>query len=143
MRSSITIRRAAMAAAVVASLSLINAPSASANWTSYINDWTDGDESRRWADESYSQVQFTTCDAQNGTEDSVVVKMWKDVSYDYDTSYGSKTFTKCFTAGETSNGEWTGLPTGNFYFEAAKVAQGGKCCLLNVDKVYVDTTQAD
>ena len=144
MRSATTIRRAALAATAVAALGLINAPSASANWTSYISSWTDGNESRRWADESYSQVQFTNCFAQYGTTDQVVVKMWQDKPLATDPSYGSKTFTNCFKgSGYTSNGEWTGLPSGDFYFETDKIAQGGSCCLLNVSTVYVDTTQAD
>ncbi|MBN3931779.1 hypothetical protein IQ279_19460 [Streptomyces verrucosisporus] len=47
MRSANTIRRAALVAAAVASIGLVNAPSASANWSSCISSWADGEESRR------------------------------------------------------------------------------------------------
>ena len=121
--------------------------STSANWSSYISSWTDGDESRRWADQgTYSQVMFRDCFAQYGSQDSVVVKLWKDISFSPDQNLGGKTFTNCFNgSGYWSNGEWTNVPSGDntLYFEADKIAQGGSCCLLFVSEVYVDTSKAD
>ncbi|MDX3098722.1 hypothetical protein PV703_24270 [Streptomyces sp. ME01-24h] len=133
-----SIRRVAVALAATAGIGLIVAPDASANWTSYISSWAKGNESRRWADESYSQLQFTGCFVQNGTQD-VTVAYYRDVALAVDPKYDSKTFTACFGSG-TSNGEWTGLPSGDYYFKAMDVGGGG---LLFVDTVYVDTTQAD
>ncbi|HEY3016615.1 MAG TPA: hypothetical protein VGJ41_15980 [Nocardioides sp.] len=130
-------------AGVVATVGL-SATAALANWSSYISSWTDGDQSRRWADSAYSQVQFKGCFAQYGTTDSVNIQLNRDISGLPDAHYDTKTFTNCFNGSNYwSNGEWTSLPSGNYYFEATKVAQGGSCCLLFVDYVYQDTTSAD
>jgi hypothetical protein len=142
MTVRLVMRRASLAAAVLALLGFVNAPAASANWHSYIEAWTDGEESRRWDDGSYSQVQFQGCFAQGGLEDRVDVIMWRDITAWPDEEYDEKTFSACFGGG-TSNGEWSGLSDGDYYFEADRVAQGGSCCLLNVQDVYVDTTKAD
>ncbi|MET8538696.1 hypothetical protein ABZV67_45350 [Streptomyces sp. NPDC005065] len=133
-----SIRRAAVVLAATSALGLAVAPSASANWTSYISSWGNGDESRRWADESYSQLQFTGCYVTYGSQD-VTVAYYRDIPFSTDAKYDSKTFTACFSGG-TSNGEWTGLATGDYYFKATDVGGGG---LLDVNKVYVDTTLAD
>ncbi|MET8446991.1 MULTISPECIES: hypothetical protein [Streptomyces] len=143
--SGTSIKRVSTVAGLAAAAVLAAAPGAWANWSSYINSWTDGDTSRTWADESYSQVQFTGCTAQYATTKQVVVQLWDYDALSSNDYYGSKTFTNCFNgASYTSNGEWTGLPTEpDFYFETSKVGQGGSCCLLNVKSVYVDTTKAD
>ncbi|MET8579133.1 hypothetical protein [Streptomyces sp. NPDC005012] len=108
--------------------------------------WPENKRSRTWTDSgTYSQVQFTNCFAENGTSKSVVVKLWA-TDYLPDVGLDSKTFTNCFNgAGYVSNGEWTDIPSGehSLQFEPTKIAQGGDCCLLNVSRVYVDTTQAD
>ncbi|MGW4824952.1 hypothetical protein ACWEP4_40110 [Streptomyces sp. NPDC004227] len=145
MRMQTSVKRVGTALAAAAVLVLFNASTASANWTSYINSWTDGHKSRTWEDQgTYSQIQFTGCFAQYGTTKSVVVKLWHYYSVLPNESLGSKTFTACFSGG-TSNGEWTNVPSGvnTLQFETTKIAQGGSCCLLNVDKVYVDTSKAD
>lgn len=139
------LKKAALVTTAAAALVGFSTTTASANWTSYIASWTDGDRSRTWADSgTYSQVQFTGCFAQYGNSKQVVVKMWKIDTWTPNDDLGSKTFTACFNGG-TSNGEWTNVPTGDhtLQFEADKIAQGGSCCLLNVDKVFVDTSKAD
>nr|WTB34534.1 hypothetical protein OG781_38055 [Streptomyces sp. NBC_00830] len=128
-----------------ATLAMVNTSTASANWSSYISSWTDGEKSRTWEDQgTYSQIQFTNCYAQYGTTQSVVVKLWHYYSILPNESLGNKTFTACFGGG-TSNGEWTNVPSGTntLQFEADKVAQGGSCCLLSVASVNVDTSKAD
>lgn len=145
MQMQSTVKKAGAALVAAASLVVISASTASANWSSYISSWTDGDKSRTWEDQgTYSQIQFTNCYAQYGTTESVVVKLWHYYSVLPNESLGSKTFTACFNGG-TSNGEWTNVPSGTntLQFEADKIAQGGSCCLLNVGTVYVDTSQAD
>jgi hypothetical protein len=109
--------------------------------TSYINAATDGFQSRRWADESYTEVQFTGCTAEYGSR-KVTVDMREDISNWPDTDYGSATFTNCFNgASYVSDGQWTGLEQGNYFFDLTKVGDGGG--LLDVKTVYQDTTQAD
>ncbi|MET9774222.1 hypothetical protein ABZ023_08090 [Streptomyces sp. NPDC006367] len=140
-------RKAALTVTAAMALVGFSATTASANWSSYISSWTDGDRSRKWTDSgTYSQVQFRSCFAQYGTTEQVVVKMWKIDTWTPNDNLGSKTFTNCFNGSSSwSNGQWTNVPTGEhtLQFEADKVAQGGSCCLLNVAEVYVDTSQAD
>lgn len=141
-------KRAGAMVAAASVLLMLNAPSASANWSSYISGWTDGDESRRWSDRgNYSQVLFRDCYAQyGGTKQSVVVRMWKHVALQPDRNLGGKKYTRCFKgANKWSNGQWRNLPSGpnTLYFETHRVSRGGSCCLLFVDKVYVNTSKAD
>ncbi|WP_381794989.1 hypothetical protein [Streptomyces niveus] len=133
-----SIRRAAVVLTATSALGLIVAPNAHANWSSYIASWGQGEESRRWADESYSQLQFTGCTVEHGSN-NVTVAYYRDVPLSTDPKEDSKTFTACFGSG-TSNGEWTGLASGDWYFRAESIGGGG---LLNVTTVSVDTTQAD
>lgn len=138
MSVSNSIKRAAVVLAATSSLGLILAPNAHANWSSYIQDWGQGDESRRWADESYSQLQLGGCWVQNGSS-SVTMAYYRVITALPDAKYDSKTFTACFGSG-TSNGEWTGLTSGDYYFRAESIGGGG---LFNASSVSVDTTQAD
>ncbi|MER7171585.1 hypothetical protein [Streptomyces mesophilus] len=61
-----------------------------------------------------------------------------------DTYYDTKHFTECFTGGadQTSTGVWTGLPAGDYRFYI-KAINNADVNVLGVDKVTVDTTQAD
>lgn len=133
--------------ATAGALTLATAPNASANWDSYITDWTDGQTSHHWDENgTYSQVQFRSCSAQYGTTDSVDLLMWVDKPFQVDQKLDRKVFSACFGgANSWSNGEWRDVPSGSvtLYFEADKVAQGGSCCLLTVAEVYQDTSAAD
>lgn len=146
---SARMKKVGVAIAAAGALALLNATPASANWTSYISSWTDGQESRRWADNgNYSQVQFRGCFAQNApnSEQHVDLLMWVDVAYSPDKQLDRKVFSNCFNGSSYwSNGEWTDVPSGGntLYFEADKIGPGGSCCLLFVDEVYQDTSYAD
>jgi len=96
-----------------------------------------GFQSRRWSDTSYSQVKFQEC--VNGFDDSVGVDLREDINNFPDKDYGTKTFTNCFNGWNyTSNGEWSGLESGNYFFQLTNMAG-----LLAVTTVYQDTTSAD
>ncbi|MFF8397212.1 hypothetical protein [Streptomyces sp. NPDC016172] len=125
--------------AAVATLAL--APIAEANWSSSITAASVGFESRRWADELYSQVLFTGC-TTDGSK-STDVQMWRDISFQPDEVYDNKTFTACFNGG-TSNGEWS-LPSGSrdYYFKIAKIGGSTFGPQLSVRSVSVDTSKAD
>lgn len=140
-----TLKRVSTVVGLAASAVLALAPGAWANWESSISSWTDGETSRYWADQSYTQIHFTGCTAQGATTKSVVLKLWDYDSLSANDYYGSKTYTNCFNGSSSvSSGEWTGLPEeSDYFFEADKIGQGGSCCLLFVNKVYVDTTLAD
>lgn len=134
------IRRICTVSVAAATMALIATP-AFANWTSYITSATDGFQSRRWSDSSYTEVQFTGCTAEYGSK-KVTVDMREDISNWPDTDYGSHTFTNCYNGSSSvSDGEWHGLESGNYFFELTKVGDGGG--LLDVNKVYQDTTLAD
>ncbi|MFJ4415918.1 MULTISPECIES: hypothetical protein [unclassified Streptomyces] len=138
--------RVSITAGAVAAIALAIAPTAEANWTSSISAASPGFESRRWSDELYSQVQFTSCSTDPYVTQSTDVQMWRDISLQPDDSYDNKTFTACFKNGGTSNGEWTDLGSGmkNVYFKIAKIAGSGSAGpQLSVHTVYVDTTKAD
>lgn len=153
---SLKISRLGLAAAVSASTLLALAPNAHANWSSYIREWGPYSESRRWTDESYSEVRFANCYGSEGSMDWTDVRLNRVVDNVPDVSYGTKTYTNCFTyiEGSDSNrvsaGAWTGLPyseaswdgdeyKGGYYFDTPHMDDGP----LNVDTVYQDTTQAD
>ncbi|WP_320776466.1 hypothetical protein [Streptomyces sp. CRN 30] len=132
--------RSAVVLGVTAAVTLAGTP-AFANWQSSISSWTDGNESRNWDDESYSEVRFKGCTAQYGSE-KVTVKLWRAIDFYPDDSQGTHTFTNCYSGSSAvSAGEWTGLASGSYYFETSTVGDGGG--LLDVSVVYVDTTKAD
>ena len=147
MITSSLAKRAGAVLALASTLILVNAPLASANWSSTISSWTDGQTSRHWDEQgTYSQVQFRDCFAQYGTTQSVDLLMWVDKPLQSDQKLDRKVFTACFNGSSSwSNGEWTDVPSGDvtLYFEADKVGQGGSCCLLSVSQVEQDTSLAD
>ncbi|MDT0306065.1 hypothetical protein RM780_03690 [Streptomyces sp. DSM 44917] len=141
MRPARLVRRSALATAAVALLGLLNAPAAHADWSSYIHSWTDGEQSRRWDDQSNTGVSFEGCSQQWGNQDLVDVQLWEDISFWPDDQQGeTRRATACFRPDEVSTGIWTGLSPGSYYFETDRIANGGSCCLLFVSDVWVDTT---
>jgi hypothetical protein len=112
------------------------------NWSSSIGSAGRYFESRRWDDESYSQLWFEGCTIQGGPE-STKVAMWEDNAFSPDDKYDTKTFTNCFNgANSRSMGEWHGLEKDNYYFRLEDVGSNGSG-LLWVRKVTVDTSAAD
>ncbi|MFF1648976.1 hypothetical protein [Streptomyces sp. NPDC058240] len=140
-----SVQRVSAVLGVTAAALLAMAPGAWANWQSSITSWTDGGTSRKWADESYSEIRFKGCTDQYATTHKVDVKLWDYDALSANDFYGAKTYTNCFNGSTSvSAGEWTGLPVEqDFFFETDNIGQGGSCCLLNVSVVYVDTTKAD
>ncbi|WP_328871025.1 hypothetical protein OHT76_13370 [Streptomyces sp. NBC_00287] len=133
-------RNIAVTAGLTSTLILTLAPSASANWQSFISNATAGFESSRWEDEHYSEVRFKNCTQVYATGKYVKVALWEDNFASPDTNHGTKTYTNCFNGEDAvSAGEWTGLPLDGYYFRLQDT-EGG---LLDVDVVYVDTSQAD
>ncbi|AWK09026.1 hypothetical protein DDQ41_08935 [Streptomyces spongiicola] len=117
------------------------APNAYADWESTIASAGAGFESRRWAEESYTEVQFRGCTIQNSINKSADVQVWRDISLQPDDKYGRKTYTACFKSSTTySKASWDNLPKGSYYFKIERVGDGG---LMWVNKVYVDNTLAD
>lgn len=118
------------------------------SFTSKLEGWAPGNkESRHWADNDYTEIQFTSCSLDNGPSISADVKLWQAIPFGRDKDMGSKTFTYCFKgAGKTSKGEWNvHYDDGdNRYFTVPKL-NGSEFTRahLNVTKVYVDTSQAD
>ncbi|MEU6453875.1 hypothetical protein [Streptomyces sp. NPDC047065] len=118
------------------------------NFTSSLSGWAPGSkESRHWADNDYTEVQFTGCTMVGATGKSVGVKLWQAIPFAQDKDMGTKTFTNCFKgSGYTSKGEWNAHYNGgdNRYFTVAHL-NGSQYtrAVVSVKKVYVDTTKAD
>ena len=143
MLSRIRFRRAATVAVAATALPLLFAQSAFANWSSYIDNADVGFESHRWADESYTEVNFKGCN-NSRLDESVGIQIYQDINNWPDDGYGEKTFTKCFDGG-TSTGTESGLPPGAYYFKIMSVDGYHDSTLYSVDvsSVSVDTTLAD
>lgn len=118
------------------------------NFTSELKGWAPGSkESRHWADNDYTEIQWTGCSLSNPPSVSADVKLWQAIPFGRDKDMGSKTFTNCFKgADKTSRGEWSAHydDGDNRYFTVPKF-NGSEFtrAVLNVKKVYVDTTNAD
>ncbi|MFE9457125.1 hypothetical protein [Streptomyces californicus] len=116
------------------------------NFTSELKNWKPSSkESRHWADNDYTEVQFTGCRVKPTGGKSVTVRLFQAIPFSRDKDMGDKTFTACFNGG-TSRGEWDVHYDGgdNRYFTIPKVNGSGSIeGSLEVDKVYVDTTKAD
>ncbi|MEV8031924.1 hypothetical protein [Streptomyces sp. NPDC086182] len=143
-------RRVAAVSGGAAALMLVLAPTAEANWSSSITAARPGFESRRWDDQSYSQIKFTDCtdNSITGEASYTDVQVWRDISLNPDDSYDKKRFTNCFRGANTSNGEWTDLPssTVSVYFKIMAVTGATSADFgvhLNVASLSVDTTKAD
>ncbi|MFQ6849714.1 hypothetical protein AAIB46_02245 [Streptomyces sp. 35M1] len=116
------------------------------NFTSWMKDWKPGSkESSHWADNDYTEIQFTGCRVSPTGGSSVTVRLHQAIPFSRDKSMGDKTFTACFNGG-TSRGEWSAHYDGgdNRYFTIPKI--NGSTSIegsLDVSKVYVDTSKAD
>ncbi|MFJ7423729.1 hypothetical protein ACIQXD_34765 [Streptomyces uncialis] len=118
------------------------------NFTSSLINWAPGaHESRHWADNDYTEIQFTDCTVTSGPGTSVDVRLRQAIPFSLDKDMGSKRFTNCFKGdNKTSRGEWDANYSNgdNRYFTVPRI-NGSESTRtnLNVRKVYVDTTKAD
>ncbi|TDC23620.1 hypothetical protein E1265_12225 [Streptomyces sp. 8K308] len=160
MNGQVIKARVAVVAEIVAIGSLGGIPSASAvsaarvgegeptvlNWSSYLDSVGPGFQSRRWEDVDYSEVRFTGCSTSwlyPAFPESAEVELRQDRSLQPDRSWGTKTASNCFeSGGSVSAGEWTGLASGNHFFQIGLI-NGSYDYTLSVDSVVVDTTHAD
>lgn len=102
-----------------------------------------GWDSFRWTDESYSEVYFDYCQSNEGAPDkSIEVELRRDNTAWPDNSWGTKTFTKCFSS-FGSRGEWTGIGYGDTFFKIGDIDGGRAHGFTVYGSSYVDTTQAD
>ncbi|MFJ6659829.1 hypothetical protein ACIQNG_26260 [Streptomyces sp. NPDC091377] len=118
------------------------------NFTSELKGWGSGShESRHWADNDYTEIQFTTCEMIGAAGKSVGVKLWQAIPFNQDKDMGVKTFTNCFTGpGKTSKGEWNAhYSSGDNRYFTIDHLNGSQTArlVINVKKVYVDTSKAD
>ncbi|MEU3689464.1 hypothetical protein [Streptomyces narbonensis] len=118
------------------------------NWDGPLGGWAPGNfESRHWADNDYTEIQFTGCSVSSGTGTSVTVKLWQAIPFSLDKDMGNKTFTNCFNgATSTSRGEWNvHYDNGDDrYFTIPAINGSGTIrTTVSVKKVYVDTSLAD
>ncbi|MFI8180570.1 hypothetical protein ACIF70_08625 [Actinacidiphila glaucinigra] len=141
------LKRVGTIAGVSLGATLLAVTNAYATWSSYLSGVRPGFTSHEWADSSYTQIHFKHCYATDGNNEfgSVTVELIRTTGTN--TSFGSKTFTECFSWGdgdETSTGVWEGLPSGDYVFKIAAIGGSSSTYrLLSVDAVTVDTTKAD
>lgn len=100
------------AAAVAVSLTLATPASAEGSWSSYISNWSGGEESRRWtdnhSDSASTTVGFSGCDFHGGSVANLELQRVRD--FLPDVSHGSRNNT-CNTR------SWGEIQTrGQFYF---------------------------
>ena len=143
------IRRGGIVATITAAVTLLSMSTATAEdylWTSYFFQVSKGQESRRWADEQYSEVIYRNCSGtrSSGGSDPYAtdIQMHRDISAWPDADYDTGHFTNCFKGYMyQSDGEWHDLPSGNYYFSVEGVYGGvGQ---LDVEVIFVDNTAAD
>ncbi|MEV5676481.1 hypothetical protein [Streptomyces sp. NPDC052179] len=123
---------------------ILGTTQAYASWSSSISGALTGFTSREWAEESYSEINFTRCSTEFSGAESVDVELIRVDGVNK--SYGSKRFTACFTWGdgvETSTGVWNSLPAGDYVFRIKLINGDSSGNNLNVNSVFVDTTKAD
>ncbi|MGW7073255.1 hypothetical protein ACWGII_35845 [Streptomyces sp. NPDC054855] len=141
------IKRFGTVAGVFLGVTMIATTNAYATWESELAGVRPNFASREWADESYTQIHFKRCFASDGNHvfNSVTVELIRMTGTN--TSFGSKTFTECFSRGdgdETSTGVWTGLPSGDYRFKIKEIGgSDSQYRLMRAEKVIVDTTKAD
>ena len=136
--------RIAVATGMVSAVMLVLAPSASATTVSF-GDFNAGPgySSKRWKDEDYSQVYFDYCQSNQGAPNkSLVIELRMDNTAWPDHSWGSKTYTKCFSS-FGSSGEWNDLVYGDQFFRINKIDNGDAHNVYVYGNSYADTTKAD
>ncbi|MFJ8896937.1 hypothetical protein ACIRCZ_20320 [Leifsonia sp. NPDC102414] len=126
---------------MTAALSLAMAPGASATiYTGNVTNAYDGNESHRWDEEQYSELDFYNC--QSLHHQSVQITYYRALDFKPDPSYDQKLFTACFKAGGVSVGEWHDLPWGMYYFQIGAI-DSGDSNTIDVESWTIDTTKAD
>lgn len=132
---NLRLQRTGVILGALSALLFVLSPSAFADWTwtSYISSWTDGDTSRRWADESYNEISWEGCFAQYGTTQQTVVKRRIDVSLASDVTVDTFTFSNCFNgSGYYSTDTQTGLDSASTTSKPTRLLRAGPaaCCSL-------------
>ncbi|MER8231033.1 hypothetical protein [Streptomyces sp. NPDC094049] len=100
---------------------------AEGSWTSYIKDWRDNNESRRWEDKQIDEASTTVTFANCSDAFSMDTGLYRVVDNWPDTGYGGKV-NQCATS------NWGKISTsGKFYF---KKLSGGVVSVGNVTVRY-------
>ncbi|TXS52277.1 hypothetical protein [Streptomyces sp. t39] len=118
------------------------------SWSGSLTGWGPGNhESHHWADNDYTEVQFTDCTVSSGTGLSVSVKLWQAIPFNLDKDMGNKTFANCFNGySASSRGAWNAYYADgdNRYFTLPAINGSSTIrTTVSVRQVYVDTTAAD
>ncbi|TDC23619.1 hypothetical protein E1265_12220 [Streptomyces sp. 8K308] len=117
------------------------------NWSSSMTGVLTGFQSRRWADENYTELIFRGCTTSTpvyAPDQSTEIDMRHDRTALPDISYGRQTAYNCFDGpAEESRGEWNGLEPGDYFFQITRINDSESGYRLSVDYVAVDTTAQD
>ncbi|MEV7569385.1 hypothetical protein [Streptomyces tanashiensis] len=118
------------------------------NWDGAIGGWAPGSfESRHWADNDYTEVQFIGCTMFGATGKSAGVKLWQSIPLSFDKDMGMQTYYNCFTGPDASTRAWWNVYYANGddrYFTIPQL-NGSEFtrATISVKRVYVDTALAD
>ncbi|MFF7780443.1 hypothetical protein ACFZCG_39280 [Streptomyces tanashiensis] len=120
-------------AGVLLSLTGTTPAFAEGSWTSYIQGWHAGDESRRWTDNNADAVStsvgFSGCatDGASGFSHATVI-LWKDV-FGPDENKGAKT-------NYCNRTSWGDVASGSYYFELDNFIYGYSLTVNSVGTQY-------
>lgn len=126
------IRGASLGAAIL-SLAAIAPAHAEGSWSSYITNWTTGNESRRWSDGNNDSVSTSVglggCSASPTAFRNVTLAVYKDV-FGPDDNKGNKD-NNCGT------NSWGDLASGKYYFSVELINQNATGFRFSATSVYV------
>ncbi|MEV4944039.1 hypothetical protein [Streptomyces zaomyceticus] len=118
------------------------------NWAGPLGGWGAGShESRHWADNDYTEIQFIGCTMDGAVGKSAHVNLWQAIPFNLDKDMGMQPYYNCFTGPTASTrAYWNAYYANgdNRYFTIPLLnGQAVPYVTVSVDRVYVDTTLAD
>ncbi|WP_435969562.1 hypothetical protein [Streptomyces sp. Qhu_M48] len=118
------------------------------NWDGAIGGWGPGSfESRHWADNDYTEIQFIGCTMFGATGKSAGVKLWQSIPLSFDKDMGMQTYYNCFTGPDASTrAYWSAYyANGDQRYFTIPQLNGPEYtrATVPVKRVYVDTALAD
>ncbi|MFD3332421.1 hypothetical protein ACFWV1_07175 [Streptomyces sp. NPDC058700] len=118
------------------------------NWDGAIGAWGPGNfESRHWADNDYTEIQFIGCTMSGAVGKSAHVNLWHEIPFNLDKDMGMQPYYNCFTGPDASTrAYWNGYyANGDQRYFTIPLLNGSEYtrATISVKRVYVDTALGD